>query len=226
MTGVRYRDDPRGIRSILIDRPDTRNAINPEVVSGIRQGVMDAPGPVVVLGSVDPGAFSSGADLALPETERAKVSDSLYGLYQQMRASRQIIIAAASGPAVGGGAQLLIASDIRIVSPHASIRFLGPSHGLVVGAWGLPSLVGRGRAMDLCLSMRTVDAEEALAIGLVDRIVEDPLDSALDYAAALLSLDHSALSAVKKVISIDSVDESLRAERAANSSWDGEVRRP
>jgi enoyl-CoA hydratase/carnithine racemase len=74
--------------------------------------------------------------------------------------------------------------------------------------------------------MRTVDAEEALAIGLVDRIVEDPLDSALDYAAALLSLDHSALSAVKKVISIDSVDESPRAERAANSSWDGEVRRP
>lgn len=226
MAAVRYQDDPRGIRSILVDRPETRNAIDAEVVSGIRQVLANAPGSVVVLGSTDPRAFSSGADLRLSNSERAEVSDSLYGLYQVMRASPKIIIAAAPGPAVGGGAQLLIASDLRIVSTQASIRFLGPGHGLVVGAWGLPSLVGRGRAIDLCLSMRTVDAEEAHAIGLVDRVVEDPLESAHDYAAAILALDHSAVAAVKKVASIACVDDALEAERAHNATWDGEVPRP
>lgn len=223
MPAVRHQDDPRGIRRILLDRPKTRNAIDSEVVSGIRQGLATAPGPVVVLGSTDPRAFSSGADLGLPDAERATVSDSLYELYQEMQASPKIIIAAASGPAVGGGAQLLVASDIRIVSPRASIRFLGPGHGLVVGAWGLPSLVGRGRAMDLCLSMRTVDAEEALTIGLVDRVVEDPVVSALEYATAVMAVDHSAVAAVKEVVSIASVDDALGAERAHNSVWDGEV---
>lgn len=226
MAAVRYHDDPRGIRSILLDRPETRNAIDAEVVAGIRQGLTGAPGPAVVLGSTDPRAFSSGADLTLHDAERADVSDSLYGLYRDMRTSAKITVAGASGPAVGGGAQLLIASDIRIVSPRATFRFLGPGHGLVVGAWGLPSLIGRGRAMDLCLSMRTVDAEEALAIGLVDRVVEDPLESALEYAAMVAELDHSAVAAVKEVISIPSVDHALEAERRHNSTWEGEVTTP
>jgi enoyl-CoA hydratase len=225
MAAVRYQDDPQGIRSILLDRPETRNAINAEMVAGIRQGLAGASGPVVVLGSTDPRAFSSGADLGLPDSERAEVSDSLYRLYQDIRASPRIIIAAASGPAVGGGAQLLISSDMRIVSAETTLRFLGPGHGLVVGAWGLPSLVGRGRAMDLCLSMRIVDAEEALAIGLVDRVVENPVESAIEYAAAVASLDHSAVAAVKRVVSIPSVDAALEAEREHNSTWGGEVAR-
>lgn len=225
MPGVTYRDDPPGIRSILLDRSTTRNAIDGDVVSAIRKGLLDAPGPVVVLGSSDPKAFSSGADLGLSDTERAEVSNDLYRLYQEMRVSPKILLAAASGPAVGGGAQLLIASDIRIVSPSAVIRFLGPGHGLVVGAWGLPSLVGRGRAVDLCLSMRTVEAEEALAIGLVDRVVENPLESALDYARAISALDHAAVAAVKKVVSSASVVEALEAEKEHNSNWDGKVNR-
>lgn len=226
MSAIRYQDDSQGIRSILIDRPETRNAIDAEVVAGIHRGLETARGPVVVLGSTDPRAFSSGADLDLPDQARAEVSDSLYRLYRFMRDSAKVIVAAASGPAVGGGAQLLIAADLRIVSPDATIRFLGPGHGLVVGAWGLPSLVGRGRAMDLCLSLRTVGADEALAIGLVDRVVEDPLASALEYATAVAALDHSAVAAVKKVIAVGSVDDALEAERSHNSAWGGEVTRP
>lgn len=223
MSGIKYEDDPRGFRLILLDRPKTRNALNEEVVAGINKGLMEGPGPVVVLGSTDPKAFSSGADLRLPDAERAVVSDSLYGLYQEMRQSPRIIVAAASGPAVGGGAQLLIASDIRIMSPDSTIRFLGPGHGLAVGAWGLPSLVGRGRAVDLCLSTRTVDAGEALAMGLADRILDNPLEAATEYAALVASLKPSVVAAVKRIVSIASVDEALAAERRHNSGWNGEV---
>ena len=80
--------------------------------------------------------------------------------------------------------------------------------------------------MDLCLSLRTVGADEALAIGLVDTVVEDPLANALEYATAVAALDHSAVAAVKKVIAVGSVDDALEAERSHNSAWGGEVTRP
>lgn len=223
MSGITYQDDPDGFRLILLDRPTTRNALDAEAVAGIQNGLLEAPGPVVVLGSTDPTVFSSGADIRIPDSERAAVSDSLYALYREIRRSSRLVVAAASGPAVGGGAQLLIAADIRVMSPNTTIRFLGPDRGLVVGAWGLPSLVGRGRALDLCLSMRTVDAKEAHAIGLADRVVNDPLDAAMEYAASVASLNPSVVAAAKRIVSMPSVDEALSAERRHNSGWSGEV---
>ena len=73
--------------------------------------------------------------------------------------------------------------------PDRPIRFAGPGHGLAVGAWGLGSLVGRGRAIDLCLSMREVSADEAAAIGLVDRVADDPDAAALELATQVTRLD-------------------------------------
>src|SRR3954467_6370006 len=94
---------------------------------------------------------------ALPtDPERAAVSALLYALYGRMTSSDAIIVAALGGAAVGGGAQLAIAADLRVASPGAHVRIAGPGHGLAVAAWGLPSLVGRGRAVDLCLTMRHV----------------------------------------------------------------------
>lgn len=224
MSGVvRIEDDPTGYRTILLDRPSSRNAIDRDVVDGLQAGITEAPGPVVLLGSTDPRAFSSGADIALDDRDRVSVSDSLYALYLEMRASPKIIIAAASGHAVGGGAQLLIASDLRIGSHDLIVRFMGPGHGLVVGAWGLPSLVGRGRAVDLCLSMRPVAAEEARAIGLVDRLADDPLRDAAAYAAEICGLDVDAVRAVKRITAIPSPADALSEERARNSSWDGSI---
>lgn len=220
---VRRDDDRRGFRTVLLDRGEKRNAIDADMVRGISDALETAPGPVVVLASTDPSSFSSGADLGLSNPERAAVSDSLYALYQQMRRTEKIIIAAASGHAVGGGAQLLVASDLRIASPDLIIRFMGPGHGLVVGAWGLPSLIGRGRAVDLCLSMRPVDAEEALAIGLVDRVVEDALEAAQDYAAMVCRLVPAAVAAVKRLVTTANPEDALAAEREHNSTWDGSV---
>ena len=84
------------------------------------------------------------------------------------------MLAALDGPAIGGGLQLAITCDLRIAAPAAWLQARGPGHGLAVAAWGLPTLVGRSRALDLCLTGRRVDAQEALAIGLVDRVEDDP----------------------------------------------------
>jgi enoyl-CoA hydratase/carnithine racemase len=112
-----------------------------------------------------------------------------------------------------------------VASAGARIQVAGPGHGLAVAAWGLPSLVGRGRAMDLCLTMRAVGAEEALAIGLVDRIVDDAAAGALALAAELAALDPAAAARVKHVAwGAARALEALESERAGNrAAWSGSM---
>jgi enoyl-CoA hydratase/carnithine racemase len=79
--------------------------------------------------------------------------------------------------------------------------------------------------MDLCLSMRTVGADEALAIGLVDRVVDEPIDRAIEYGARVSDLDPAAVASVKKVIAATDVGDALSLERAENSAWEGAIPR-
>ncbi|HEX2154624.1 MAG TPA: enoyl-CoA hydratase/isomerase family protein [Acidimicrobiia bacterium] len=212
-----------GVLQILMDRPRARNALNLELVEELRRSIASEGARAIVLGSTSRESFSAGVDLKLADHERAQVSRALYGLYHDMRNSDVIIVAAASGHAVGGGAQLMIASDIRIAGPDAAIRFLGPGHGLAVGAWGLPSLVGRGRAMELLLSMRSVAATDALAIGLVESVDPEPLPRALALASHIVTLSPEAVAAVKRIASLTRWDEALTAERQFNDHWDGAI---
>jgi len=220
------RDRPApGVLRLRLDRPERRNALDRPLLEALLDAFA-APGePAVVLGSTTPEAFCAGADLRLADAERAQVSDLLYELYGRMAASDAIVVAALDGPAVGGGAQLAIAADLRIAAPTARIRLAGPGHGLAVGAWGLPSLVGRGRAMDLCLTMRPVDAEEALRIGLVDRVADDAGEAALALATELAALDPAAAARVKRVAwaSARALD-ALEVERSENrAAWSGSM---
>jgi enoyl-CoA hydratase/carnithine racemase len=220
------RDRPApGVLRLRLDRPDRRNALDRPLLEALLDAFAAPDEPVVVLGSTTPEAFCSGADLRLQDAERAEVSDLLYELYGRITASAAIVVAALDGPAVGGGAQLAIAADLRVAARTARIRLAGPGHGLAVGAWGLPSLVGRGRAMDLCLTMRPVDAEEALRIGLVDRVVDDASAAAVELAAELARLDPAAAARVKRVAwaSARALD-ALEVERAENrAAWSGSM---
>ena len=216
-----------GVLRLRLDRPERRNALDRPVLDALLDA-FDAPRePVVVLGSTSAEAFCAGADLRLADAERAEVSDLLYALYERMTASAAIVVAALPGPAVGGGAQLAIAADLRVAARGARIQVAGPGHGLAVAAWGLPSLVGRGRAMDLCLTMRAVGAEEALAIGLVDRVVDDADEAALELARELAALDPAAAARVKRVAwDAARALEALEAERAGNrATWSGSMQR-
>ncbi len=219
-------DRPAGdVLRLQLNRPDRLNAIDMPLVSALIASFDDVEARAVVLGSSTPKAFCSGADLDLEDEERARVSDLLYELYEKMVGLPVPIVVALDGHAVGGGAQLAVAGDLRVAGPETKVRVAGPGHGLAVAAWGLPSLVGRGRALDLCLTMRHVGAEEALAMGLVDRIEEDPGRAAIDLASELAGLDPDAVRRVKRVISMASGSlDALREERTGNrESWSGSV---
>jgi enoyl-CoA hydratase len=222
---LRWDRPAPGVLRLRLDRPARRNALDRATLEALLDAFA-APGePVVILGSTSREAFCAGADLGLVDAERAAVSDLLYELYGRMTASEAIVVAALDGPAVGGGAQLAIAADLRVASPAARIRLAGPGHGLAVGAWGLPSLVGRGRAMDLCLTMRAVDAAEAHAIGLVDRVANDAAAAAVALAAELAALDRAAAARVKRIVwaSARAID-ALDVERTENrASWTGSM---
>lgn len=212
-----------GVARLRLHRPDTRNALD----RGLTQALFDAfrePDAAVVILAGGPDTFCSGLDLNLDAPERVGVSDLLYQLYERMLGCPVPIVASIAGHAVGGGAQLAIASDLRVAGPSARIRFVGPGHGLAVGAWGLASLVGRGRAMDLCLTTRSVPADEALSIGLVDR-VEDEVDAAaLAIAAGIAELDGFAVARVKRLVGDPGLLDALQREREENfASWSGEI---
>jgi enoyl-CoA hydratase/carnithine racemase len=218
-------DEHDGIVSLSLSRPERRNAIDGALVGRLRAAFeAHREARVIVVRSAQPGMFCAGADLGVPDEERALVSRELYALYEQMIAVPAPVVAALDGPAVGGGAQLAVACDLRVAAPGASVRFLGPGHGLAVGAWALPSLVGRGRALDLCLSGRTVTADEALAIGLVDRVAEDPAAAAAELAAELAALDPAAVARVKAVAAraiADGAAAGLALEAEGNARWGG-----
>jgi enoyl-CoA hydratase len=220
------RDRPvPGVLRLRLDRPERRNALDRAVLEELLDAFAAPREPVVVLGSTSPQAFCAGADLNLADDERAAVSDMLYELYGRMTSADAIVVAALDGPAVGGGAQLAIAADLRVASPGARIQVAGPGHGLAVAAWSLPSLVGRGRAMDLCLTMRPVAADEALAIGLVDRVVPGAASGALELATQLAALDRAAAARVKHVAwgAAPALD-ALAAERSGNrAAWSGSM---
>lgn len=228
LPGVLVDTPHPAIVRVLLDRPERRNAIDEEVVDGLGDTVAavaeDDEVRVLILGSRAPGMFCSGADLSVSDAARADISRGLYSLYEQLLILPAITIAAVDGPAVGGGAQLVLASDIRVLSPAGSIRFVGPGHGLAVGAWGLPSLVGRGAAMRLCLTGEAVPAERAQAIGLADDVRADPDAAALELADRFAGLDRDAVRRVKRLV-VDGagVLEALRAEAAGNASWTGTV---
>ncbi len=214
-----------GVLRLRLNRPEQLNAINTPLVEALLSAFDGVDERAVVLGSSSPQAFCSGADLDLGDAERARLSDLLYALYQKMARLPVPIVVALDGHAVGGGVQLAVAGDLRIAGPGAQMRVAGPGHGLAVAAWGLPSLVGRGRALDLCLTMRAVGAEEALAIGLIDRIEQDPGRAAVDLASDLSRLDPAAVARVKRVVSEASGHlDALYEERSGNrETWSGSV---
>ena len=220
------RDRPAaGVLRLRFDRPERRNALDRSIVQALLDAFAEREEPVVLLGSTTRDAFCAGADLRLADDERAAVSDLLYELYGRMTVCDAIVVAALDGPAVGGGAQLAIAADLRVASPGARIQVAGPGHGLAVAAWALPSLVGRGRAMDLCLTMRPVGAEEALRIGLVDRLADDAAAAGLALATELAELDAAAAARVKRVAWASALAlDALEDERAGNrAAWSGSM---
>jgi enoyl-CoA hydratase len=178
---------------ITLDRPKQLNALNPQLMQelGAALQAFDADegvGAILIAGSDK--AFAAGADIGVMKGYSymdAYLSDYITRDWEHIRRIRKPVIAAVAGYALGGGNELAMMCDIVIAAENA--RFGQPeiNLGIMPGAGGtqrLPRAVGKAKAMDLCLTARTMDAQEAERAGLVSRVVppEKLMEEALGVA--------------------------------------------
>lgn len=215
-----------GALRVRFDNPARRNALGNDTVGALRAALEFDPETTVVLGSTDPRIFSAGADITVPDADRQRISDALYDCYRQMITRPGPVIAVVEGPAVGGGAQLSTAADLRTGGPNARWQWVGPGHGLVVGGWILPALVGRAQALDLTLTSRWLDAAKAVDCGLLSDVAEDPWAQAAGIVEHLQTLDPQAVGQLKRLSLDDGLLDRLDAEQHNNRGWDGRAPMP
>ena len=210
---------PAGYRWLRLARPERRNALDVDLMAAVRNAIAAEPETLTLLGSTDRQVFSAGADLTISDAERSIISDLIYDCCETIITRPGPVISVITGAAVGGGAQLAGASDLRIAGPDARLRWIGPpGTGLAVGAWLLPDLVGRAAAMDLVLTGRWVQAAEALALGLINQVTDDPERDAEQIAGELAARGSAA--GVKEVMAAGGLLDRLRAEREVNrAAW-------
>src|SRR5215218_3893760 len=172
-----------GVLCIVLERPPA-NALGLPIVEGLNAALEFADGDpgvkVVVVTSRIPGFFAAGADIKHMATVDSAgfhaYGEALRGALARLATAERVSIAAVDGLALGGGLELAMACTLRIGSVAAQFGLPEVKLGLIPGAGGtqrLPRLVGRGRALDIILTGRQVDATEASAIGLIDRLVEE-----------------------------------------------------
>ncbi|MEV5412369.1 crotonase/enoyl-CoA hydratase family protein [Thermopolyspora sp. NPDC052614] len=191
------------VSTIVLSRPEVRNAVDGptarELARAFREFDADPDASVAVLWGAG-GTFCAGADLKAIGTERGnRVSPDGDGPMgpTRMRLSKPVI-AAVEGHAVAGGLELAIWCDLRVAAEDAVFGVFCRRWGVPLvdgGTVRLPRLIGAGRAMDLILTGRAVPAPEALAIGLVDRVVPPgrARAAAEELAAALAALPQTCL---------------------------------
>jgi enoyl-CoA hydratase len=162
---------------------------------------------VLVIHSALERFFAAGADLKLIATlDRsgfAAYLERLRGVVRQIESLPQVTIAAIDGMALGGGLELALACTLRLASPRARLGVPEVRLGLHPGAFGtqrLPAVVGRARAVEMLLSGRDVDGQEAATIGLVDRLHEAPLSAAGAWAQELAVYPRSASAAIRRCV--------------------------
>ena len=216
---------------VTLNRPDRLNAMSIDLVielhDVLEQVTADNDCRVVVLTGAGRG-FCSGLDLKdygmIPNIDGLSVgriaqrSMRYYSrLVPLLRRMHQPVIAAVNGPAYGGGMCLSLGAELRIASTTATFNATGIVNGLTsteMGAsWLLPRLIGAAPSNDLLLTGRTVDADEALRMGLVSRVVEPEsvLDEALAMAGRMCSFSPYGLAMTKDVLWVNLENPSLES---------------
>jgi enoyl-CoA hydratase/carnithine racemase len=203
-----------GVATLTLSRPETLNALTFEGYLRLRDTFRALAGDTAVRAVVLAGAgrgFCSGGDRRLIVGALAEMApDELLAFTRltgdvilAMRELEKPIIAAVGGAAVGAGAVLALAADLRVVSERARFGFVFPSLGLsgadMGAAWLLPRMIGLGRATELLMLGEVVDADVAASFGLVNRrVAHEDLAHAAHALAAKLAAGPSEAHAVTK----------------------------
>lgn len=206
MSNLEILADDR-IRIIAINRPERRNAVDLETAGELFEAFSafdkDGDFDVAILTGTG-GAFCAGADLKSIGSEdfAARVPDGGEGTFAPMGVSRmqlsKPVLAAIEGPAVAGGMELALWADLRVMAENAVMGIYCRRFGVPLidmGTIRLPRLIGQSRAMDLILTGRPVEAEEAKAIGLANRICApgQALETAIELAKEIAAFPQTCM---------------------------------
>jgi enoyl-CoA hydratase/carnithine racemase len=179
---------------LTLNRPEVMNSFNFPMLLALKERVeavhFDPEVRVVIITGAGPKAFCAGADLK----ERASMSEAqvrefiftIRNLFTCIEYLNKPVIAAVNGIALGGGTELALACDIRLAAATATLGLTETRLAIIPGAGGtqrLPRLIGRGKAKELIFTGRKVDAQEAVQIGLVNKVC--PPETLLDECRAM-----------------------------------------
>jgi enoyl-CoA hydratase len=224
-------DIQQHIAFVTINREDALNAFNYETLKDLQDSVekirVNPNIRVVVFTGAGDKAFSVGADLKERKSlTNEEVKRNIYKINEVFNAIDQLpqpTIALMNGYAFGGGMELALACDFRIVAEKTLLGLTETSLAIIPGAGGtqrLPRLIGQAKALELILTARRIPSEEAYQFGLVNRVVprEKLMDSALDWANMILQNGpigvQQAKFAIKQGMNAD-LSTGLQIERKA-----------
>jgi len=200
-----------GIAVVTISRPEALNALNSRFFQELDELISEVSGRrevKVVIITGEGKAFAAGADIAemaqKTQEEGRQFSAQGQKVFRRLELMPQPVIAAVNGFALGGGCELALACDIRIASSKAKFGQPEVNLGVIPGYAGtqrLPRLVGLGNALLLLLSGEMIVAEEALRIGLVQKVVEpeQTLPAAIELAKTIAAKGPRAVQLAKKI---------------------------
>jgi enoyl-CoA hydratase len=202
-----------GVLTITINRADVLNALSAETVRELNEALAaaeaDASVRVLILTGAGEKSFVSGADIAelanLDPVGGRRTAQFGQSVFRRLETMGKPSIAAINGYALGGGCELAMACTIRIAADTAKIGLPEVTLGVIPGYGGtqrLPRIVGRGTAMDLILTGRAIDANEALRIGLVSQVVPlaDLMETARKTALRILRNGPLAIQAAMQAV--------------------------
>lgn len=209
MTGeVRLvRDGPLAL--VTLSQPARRNAVSQAMWDALPGVFAEAAEARVVVLTGEGEHFAAGADITeFEETYRTRASaeaalDRLAAAMEAVASCPVPVIAAVRGACVGGGCGLALACDLRIAAPDARFAITPAKLGLaytLADTKRLVDAVGVSAAKDVLFSGRMIEAEEALSMGLCDRLADDPLAAAREYAGGLAANAPGSLRAAKAVV--------------------------
>jgi enoyl-CoA hydratase/carnithine racemase len=233
---VILREDPaEGVALVRLNRPEALNALSIELFRSLDRAVgqleADPEVRAIVLAGAGGRAFSAGYDIH--EMEHWDEDQALLGYLERepyqwhVSACAKPTIAAVTGLAYGGGAVLAIGCDIRVGGPTTRFKVTAANYGGVNASWSLPPVVGLGVAKEWLMTGRAVEADEALAAGLLNRLVpDDEVETTAIALAVLIAANPSAGTQAVKALVNASVGRTLETAHRAESSIMATTLRP
>ena len=223
-----YSVDGDGVALLRLERPEARNALNTEMLEQLLGHIASAreddTAHVLVVSSSDHMGLSAGADVREQLDDEAKLRrmQLFADVYEAITGFPKPTIAACHGDVIGGGAEIAVACDMRVGGANLRMRFPGAALGVPVGPARLVTLCGLATAKYLLLSSRIVGADEALRLGLVNRVAPAAAteDAALELAGVVAAHPPEAVARLKRMLhEWDRVEERTRVEGEGQVEW-------